>query len=68
MFFLNHNYSFRKNRYILDSVIYFVVNSSFCCLPLQVSDIDTLSGGIVRLQVAEAEVNNISIRFLDRKT
>jgi outer membrane protein insertion porin family len=33
-----------------------------------VSDIDTLSGGIVRLQVAEAEVNNISIRFLDRKT
>ncbi|CAN7067714.1 hypothetical protein IGI04_041156 [Brassica rapa subsp. trilocularis] len=33
-----------------------------------VSDVDTLSGGIVRLQVAEAEVNNISIRFLDRKT
>ncbi|XP_010420773.1 PREDICTED: outer envelope protein 80, chloroplastic [Camelina sativa] len=33
-----------------------------------VSDIDTLSGGVVRLQVAEAEVNNISIRFLDRKT
>ncbi|CAN8300689.1 unnamed protein product [Cochlearia groenlandica] len=33
-----------------------------------VSDIDTLSGGIVKLQVAEAEVNNISIRFLDRKT
>ncbi|CAA7045296.1 unnamed protein product [Microthlaspi erraticum] len=31
------------------------------------ADIDTLSGGIVRLQVAEAEVNNISIRFLDRK-
>ncbi|EOY32604.1 hypothetical protein QUC31_019351 [Theobroma cacao] len=33
-----------------------------------VSGVDILSGGIIRLQVAEAEVNNISIRFLDRKT
>lgn len=33
-----------------------------------VSGIEILSGGIIRLQVAEAEVNNISIRFLDRKT
>ncbi|KAK4286568.1 hypothetical protein QN277_003106 [Acacia crassicarpa] len=33
-----------------------------------VSAVETLSGGILRLQVSEAEVNNISIRFLDRKT
>ncbi|KAB1205982.1 Outer envelope protein 80, chloroplastic [Morella rubra] len=33
-----------------------------------VSDVEMLSGGILRLQVSEAEVNNISIRFLDRKT
>ncbi|KAJ6809379.1 outer envelope protein 80, chloroplastic [Iris pallida] len=33
-----------------------------------VSDIEILSGGILRLQVAEAEVNNITVRFLDRKT
>ncbi|XWS73524.1 hypothetical protein CRYUN_Cryun02cG0136900 [Craigia yunnanensis] len=33
-----------------------------------VSGVDIFSGGILRLQVAEAEVNNISIRFLDRKT
>ncbi|KAK4787965.1 hypothetical protein SAY86_019284 [Trapa natans] len=33
-----------------------------------VSDIEILSGGILKLHVAEAEVNNISIRFLDRKT
>ncbi|MBA0835992.1 hypothetical protein Goarm_008239 [Gossypium armourianum] len=33
-----------------------------------VSGVDIFSGGIIRLQVAEAEVNNISIRFLDRKT
>ncbi|KAL4612190.1 hypothetical protein ACB092_08G180800 [Castanea dentata] len=33
-----------------------------------VSDVEILSGGILRLQVSEAEVNNISIRFLDRKT
>ncbi|GAB2277002.1 Outer envelope protein 80, chloroplastic [Dionaea muscipula] len=33
-----------------------------------VSGIEILSGGIIRLQVAEAEVNDISIRFLDRKT
>lgn len=33
-----------------------------------VSGVEMLSGGIIRLQVSEAEVNNISIRFLDRKT
>ncbi|AQK69636.1 Outer envelope protein 80 chloroplastic [Zea mays] len=33
-----------------------------------VSYAEILSGGILRLQVSEAEVNNISIRFLDRKT
>lgn len=33
-----------------------------------VSGVEILSGGIIRLQVSEAEVNNISIRFLDRKT
>ncbi|KAG0492746.1 hypothetical protein HPP92_006144 [Vanilla planifolia] len=33
-----------------------------------VSDVEILSGGILRLQVSEAEVNNIIIRFLDRKT
>ncbi|MCH89855.1 outer envelope protein 80 chloroplastic-like, partial [Trifolium medium] len=33
-----------------------------------VSAVEILSGGILRLQVSEAEVNNISIRFLDRKT
>ncbi|OMO68528.1 Bacterial surface antigen (D15) [Corchorus capsularis] len=33
-----------------------------------VSGIEILSGGMIRLQVGEAEVNNISIRFLDRKT
>ncbi|KAI3449943.1 hypothetical protein Pfo_006608 [Paulownia fortunei] len=31
-----------------------------------VSDVDILSGGIIKLQVSEAEVNNISIRFLDK--
>ena len=34
----------------------------------KVSDVEIFSGGILRLQVSEAEVNNISIRFLDRKT
>ncbi|KAH9789725.1 Outer envelope protein 80 [Citrus sinensis] len=34
----------------------------------EVSGVEILSGGVIRLQVAEAEVNNISIRFLDRKT
>jgi hypothetical protein len=34
----------------------------------QVSYAEILSGGILRLQVSEAEVNNINIRFLDRKT
>ncbi|KAJ0084864.1 hypothetical protein Patl1_29719 [Pistacia atlantica] len=33
-----------------------------------VSGVEILSGGVIRLQVVEAEVNNISIRFLDRKT
>ncbi|KAJ4979038.1 hypothetical protein NE237_009818 [Protea cynaroides] len=33
-----------------------------------VSDVEILSGGIIRLQVSEAEVNNITIHFLDRKT
>ncbi|CAL1409592.1 unnamed protein product [Linum trigynum] len=33
-----------------------------------VSGVEILSGGIIRVQVAEAEVNDISIRFLDRKT
>ncbi|ERN11759.1 hypothetical protein AMTR_s00022p00244130 [Amborella trichopoda] len=33
-----------------------------------VSEIEILSGGILKLQVSEAEVNNITIRFLDRKT
>ncbi|OWM69200.1 hypothetical protein CDL15_Pgr025387 [Punica granatum] len=34
----------------------------------EVSDIEILSGGILKLHVAEAQVNNISVRFLDRKT
>ncbi|XP_039125042.1 outer envelope protein 80, chloroplastic [Dioscorea cayenensis subsp. rotundata] len=33
-----------------------------------VSSIEMLSGGILKLQVSEAEVNNITIRFLDRRT
>ncbi|XP_062171655.1 outer envelope protein 80, chloroplastic-like isoform X2 [Alnus glutinosa] len=33
-----------------------------------VSAVEILSGGILRLQVSEAEVNKISIHFLDRKT
>ncbi|CAN6440487.1 unnamed protein product [Victoria cruziana] len=33
-----------------------------------VSDVEMLSGGILRLKVLEAEVNNIMIRFLDRRT
>ncbi|WOK92947.1 outer envelope protein 80, chloroplastic isoform X1 [Canna indica] len=33
-----------------------------------VSYAEILSGGIVRLEISEAEVNNITIRFLDRKT
>ncbi|XP_075520154.1 outer envelope protein 80, chloroplastic [Primulina tabacum] len=31
-----------------------------------VSGVDILSGGIIKLQVSEAEVNNIAIRFLDK--
>ncbi|BBM98926.1 outer membrane protein insertion porin family [Marchantia polymorpha subsp. ruderalis] len=34
----------------------------------QVTDVEILSDGIIRVQVAEAEVHNINIRFLDRKT
>ncbi|KAM5582628.1 hypothetical protein ABKV19_002849 [Rosa sericea] len=33
-----------------------------------VSAVEVLSGGILKLQVSETEVNNIAIRFLDRKT
>lgn len=33
---------------------------------LQVSGVEILSGGIIKLQVSEAEVNNISLRFLDK--
>ncbi|CAL0322128.1 unnamed protein product [Lupinus luteus] len=33
-----------------------------------VSDVEILSGGVLKLNVSEAEVNNMSIRFLDRKT
>ncbi|RXI03907.1 hypothetical protein DVH24_038181 [Malus domestica] len=33
-----------------------------------VSAVEILSGGILKLQVSETEVNNISMRFLDRKT
>ncbi|XP_077214601.1 outer envelope protein of 80 kDa [Tasmannia lanceolata] len=33
-----------------------------------VSEVEILSGGILRLQVSESEVNNIAIRFLDRRT
>ncbi|CAL9078421.1 unnamed protein product [Musa textilis] len=33
-----------------------------------VSYAEILSGGIIRLEISEAEVNNITIRFLDRKT
>lgn len=29
---------------------------------------EILSDGVIRVQVAEAEVHNINIRFLDRKT
>ncbi|KAK1259576.1 hypothetical protein QJS04_geneDACA010312 [Acorus gramineus] len=33
-----------------------------------VSDVEILSGGILKLKVSEAEVNNITLRFLDRRT
>ncbi|KAI3407971.1 POTRA domain-containing protein [Psidium guajava] len=33
-----------------------------------VSDVEILSGGNLKMHISEAEVNNISIRFLDRKT
>jgi outer membrane protein insertion porin family len=34
----------------------------------QVTDVEILPDGVIRVQVAEAEVHNINIRFLDRKT
>ncbi|CAI5995487.1 unnamed protein product [Closterium sp. NIES-65] len=34
----------------------------------QVTDVELLSDGVVRVKVAEAEVNNITIKFRDRKT
>ncbi|XP_078443868.1 outer envelope protein of 80 kDa [Wolffia australiana] len=33
-----------------------------------VSDVEILSGGIVRVKISEALVNDITLRFLDRKT
>ncbi|XP_030454957.1 outer envelope protein 80, chloroplastic [Syzygium oleosum] len=33
-----------------------------------VSDVEILSGGNLKMHISEAEVNNISVRFLDRKT
>ncbi len=35
---------------------------------IQVTDVEILPDGVIRVQVAEAEVHNINIRFLDRKT
>ncbi|KAL0391845.1 UNVERIFIED_CONTAM: Outer envelope protein 80, chloroplastic [Sesamum radiatum] len=35
-------------------------------LPGKVSRLENLSGGIIKLQVSEVEVNDISIRFLDK--
>lgn len=32
------------------------------------TDVEILPDGVIRVQVAEAEVHNINIRFLDRKT
>jgi hypothetical protein len=34
----------------------------------QVTDVEILQDGVIKVQVAEAEVHNINIRFLDRKT
>eukprot|EP00850_Spirogloea_muscicola_P008611 SM000046S16392 [mRNA] locus=s46:379658:384877:- [translate_table: standard] len=34
----------------------------------QVTDVEIMQDGIVKVQMVEAEVNNINIRFLDRKT
>ncbi|KAL5981960.1 Outer envelope protein 80, chloroplastic [Asimina triloba] len=56
-----------------------IIDSGFfsSCMPVAVdtrdgirlvSDVEILSGGILRLVVSEAEVNNIAIRFLDRRT
>jgi hypothetical protein len=45
-----------------------VINHKEILICFQVSYAEILSGGILRLQVSEAEVNNINIRFLDRRT
>lgn len=45
-----------------------MINHNDSLVWIQVSYAEILSGGVLRLQVSEAEVNNISIRFLDRKT
>ncbi|XP_026658493.1 outer envelope protein 80, chloroplastic-like isoform X2 [Phoenix dactylifera] len=42
--------------------------SCFAAIFLLVSYAEILSGGILRLQVTEAEVNNTIIQFLDRRT
>eukprot|EP00850_Spirogloea_muscicola_P010969 SM000066S20444 [mRNA] locus=s66:292568:297919:- [translate_table: standard] len=34
----------------------------------QVTDVEIMQDGIIKVQMVEAEVNNINIRFLDRKT
>lgn len=43
-----------------------IINVNSCPINIQVSGVEILSGGMLRLQVSEAEVNNIAIRFLDR--
>jgi hypothetical protein len=44
-----------------------VINHKEILICFQVSYAEILSGGILRLQVSEAEVNNINICFLDRR-
>ncbi|KAK6164169.1 hypothetical protein DH2020_001033 [Rehmannia glutinosa] len=39
---------------------------TFTGIYIPVSGVDILSGGIIKLKVSEAEVNNLSIRFLDK--
>ncbi|KAF8396130.1 hypothetical protein HHK36_017742 [Tetracentron sinense] len=50
------------------SVTALICTLAICRNLESVSDVEILSGGIIKLQVSEAEVNNISIRFLDRRT
>lgn len=45
-----------------------MINHNDSLVWIQVSYAEILSGGVLRLQVSEAEVNNINIHFLDRKT